>query len=55
MSERDDGDRVFYLLLVFIAVIALSLNAKGCMDKQELSGELRDLQRRVGQLETERR
>ena len=56
MSERDsDADRAFYILLVLMAIIALSLNAKGCMDKEELNGQIDDLQRRVSQLESERR
>jgi hypothetical protein len=56
MSERDsDADRVFWTLLILIAVIALSLNAKGCMDKLDTNDKISDLQRRVGQLESERR
>lgn len=48
MSERDDNDIMFFTS-VLVVLIALAWGAF------KMSGEIRDLQRRVGQLELEQR
>ena len=45
MSERDDAD--FYLLLMLIIFVGMIFTVRGCSS----DGQLRDLQRRMGQLE----
>jgi len=48
MSERDEGEANFFLLMALIIFAALVFNLKSC----SVDGQLRDLQRRVGQLES---